>query len=232
MSDELNFTPATDPDEVLGHLDSLLKRIEQGFAQAIPAAARFFVEDKEPIERSLFAGIVRWRLKRYLRQRGVDAEIEAILGYELDDVANIGLIINCDGFQIRILKARDSKVPVSNSDLRKSFYQHNLSFEESSLLPANILNLVVLWETDYVSNVALSVACPKREQSGTTEGRRRVECYWQRPITAPVAVLDSVEFEPLEILDSELEEVVLLEESETLDSQRATKMKARSASKE
>ena len=218
MSEITVFAPDTDSKLVLSHIRPLLDDIQRAFNVAIPAASRFFATEEEPVERTLFAGIVRWNVKRALRQHGVSDETDdRPLGYELDDVANIGLIINCDGFQIRILKARDSKVPVSNSTLRLEFYQHNLVYESADLLELNvpeILNLVVLWETDYVSNIALSVACPKREVNGITEGRRRVECFWQEPITESVFVLPTDgAMERLKVIDSDLDEVTLLDEA-------------------
>jgi hypothetical protein len=217
MIEAVTFTPATDSKIILGHIRPLLDDILRAFNVAIPVASRFFIAEGEPVERTLFAGIVRWYVKRALRQYGVSDETDdRALGYELDDDANIGLIINCDGFQIRILKARDSKVPVSNSSLRQEFYQHNLVLQSAKLLEVStpeVLNLVVLWETDYVSEVALSVACPKCEINGNTEGRRRVECFWQEPITEPVAVLPTdMQFERLKVIDSELDEVTLLDE--------------------
>jgi hypothetical protein len=223
MIESTVFTPATDSKLVLSHIRPLLDDVVRAFNLAIPAASRFFSAEGEPVERTLFAGIVRWYVKRALRQYEVSDEADdRPLGYELDDVANIGLIINCDGFQIRILKARDSKVPVSNSTLRQEFYQHNLALQCEKLLEisaSEVLNLVVLWETDYVSDVALSVACPKCEVNGNTEGRRRVECFWQEAITAPVAVLPTdMEFERLKVIDSELDEVTLLDEEQFEDS--------------
>jgi len=227
MIESPTFTPATDSKLVLSHIRPLLDDVLRAFNLAIPAASHFFAAEREPVERTLFAGIVRWYVKRALRQYGVSDETDdRPLGYELDDVANIGLIINCDGFQIRILKARDSKVPVSNSTLRQEFYQHNLALQSANLLELStpeVLNLVVLWETDYVSDVALSVACPKCETNGNTEGRRRVECFWQEPITEPVAVLPTnMEFERLKVIDSELDEVTLIDEEHLQDSLDAT----------
>lgn len=194
----------------------MLGDINRAFDGAIPAAHAFFKLEAEPVERTLFAAIVRWHVKRALRSYGIsDESIERVIDYELDDVSNIGLIINCDGFQIRILKARESRVPVSGSTLRQEFYQHNLLYEAGEMLDIvpSVLNLVVLWETDYVSTVALSVACPKCEVDGTTEGRRKVECYWQQPITAPVVALpDVVQVERLQVVDSDLDEVTLLDD--------------------
>jgi hypothetical protein len=211
-------TPWTDPQVVLDHLRDLLNDIKRAFDAAIPAAHGFFRSEGELPERTLFAAIVRWYVKRALRSYGVSEEWgERSVDYELDDVSNIGLIISCEGFQIRILKTRDSKVPVSGSTTRQEFYQHNLLYESGERLDfrPSILNLIVLWETDYVSSAALSVACPKREVDGLTEGRRKVECYWQKQITAPVVALPgTAEVERLQVVDSELDEVTLLEETD------------------
>lgn len=230
MSATAVFTPSTDSKLVLSHIRPMLDDILQAFNAAIPAASRFFAAEGEPVERTLFAGIVRWYVKRALRQYGIKDESDGHpLEYELDDVANIGLIINCEGFQVRILKARDSKVPVSNSTLRQEFYQHNLAYQSADLLELNVpevLNLVVLWETDYIANVALSVACPKCEVNGTTEGRRRVECFWQEPITEAVAVLPAgVAIERLEVIDSDLDEVTLLVEEPHAESVKPTRQR-------
>ncbi len=228
------FTPSTDPQVVLDHLRPMLDDIKRAFDCAIPAAHAFFKLEAEPVERTLFAAIVRWHVKRALRSYGIsDESTERAIDYELDDVSNIGLIINSDGFQIRILKARDSKVPVSGSNLRQEFYQHNLLYEAGEMLDIvpSFLNLVVLWETDYVSNAALSVACPKCEVEGTTEGRRKVECYWQYPITAPVVALpDGAQVERLQIVDSELDEVTLLDEQvEVVEAQEQPQAAKRAA---
>lgn len=217
MSDQqTSFSPSTDPQIVLSYLQPMLDDIKLAFDAAIPAAHTFFTSEGEPVERTLFAAIVRWHVKRALRSYGVSEEsAERAIEYELDDVSNIGLIINCDGFQIRILKARDSKVPVSGSSLRQEFYQHNLLYEAGEMLDLgpSVLNLVVLWETDYVSTAALSVACPKCEVEGASEGRRKVECYWQQPITAPVVALpDLAGVDRLEVVDSDLDEVTLLDD--------------------
>jgi hypothetical protein len=216
-SESLAFTPSTDPRLVLDHLQSILDNIKKAFKSAIPDASRFFAAEGEQVERTLFAGMVRWYVKKSLRQLGIDASLE----YELDDVANIGLIINCQGFQVRILKARDSRVPVSNSSLREEFYQHNLTFESPALLVEQetvVLNLVVLWETDYISAFALSVACPKREITGNSEGRKTVECFWQVPITdSVIALRTELALEPLRVVDADLEEVTLLEEQSEHD---------------
>jgi len=223
MSDQLaTFTPSTDPQIVLAHLQPMLDDIKRAFDAAIPEAHSFFNLQRESVERTLFAGIVRWHVKRALRSYGIsDETAERAIDYELDDVSNIGLIIHTDGFQIRILKARDAKVPVSGSTLRREFYQHNLFCEAGETLDVGptVLNLVVLWETDYVSTAALSVACPKCEVEGNSEGRRKVECYWQEPITAPVVALpDVAEVERLEIVDSDLDEVTLLDQhAETIE---------------
>lgn len=204
-----------EPQIVLNHLRPMLNDIEEAFRVAIPEASSFFRDRREPVERMLFAAIVRWEVKRALRRYGVsDEAIARSIDYALDDVSNIGLIINCESFQVRILKAREAKVPTSGSSVRAEFYQHNLLYESGAFLDIapRILNLVVLWETDYLSSAALSVACPKREVDGTSEGRRKVECYWQQQITQPVVVLpEESQVERLEIVDSELDEVTLLE---------------------
>lgn len=212
MSDNPTFTPSTDPKIILDHLRPVLDQITQAFTVAIPFSSDFFSRETEPVERTLFAGIVRWQVKRSLKQLGIDAELE----FEMDDISNIGLILHCEGFQLRILKARESKVPVSNSTLREEFYQQNFAFETAQMLQVQmpkVLNLVVLWETDYTSEVALSVACPKREVEGNSEGRRKVECYWMEPITEPVGVKAGHDLQPLAVVDSELEEVTLLDDS-------------------
>jgi len=202
---------------VLAHLRPMLNDIEEAFKIAIPEASSFFRDRREPVERMLFAAIVRWEVKRALRRYEVSDEATTrSIDYELDDVSNIGLIISCEGFQIRILKAREARVPTSGSTVRAEFYQHNLLYESGAFLDIapRILNLVVLWETDYVATAALSVACPKREVVGIAEGRRTVECYWQQPITQPVVALPEVpQVERLEIIGSELDEVTLLEDA-------------------
>ena len=229
----MKFSPSTDPQEVLDHLQPLLDDIKRAFEVAIPSANMFFSSESEPVERTLFAAIVRWHVKRALRSYGVAEESdERPIDYELDDVSNIGLIIHCEGFQVRILKARDSKVPVSGSTLRQEFYQHNLLYEGGEMLDlgASMLNLVVLWETDYVATAALSVACPKCEVDGTSEGRRKVECYWQQPITAPVVALpEMAEVERLQVVDSDLEEVTLLEQQTEAPATSEQPMRARRA---
>ncbi len=185
-------------EETLLRLTPLIQSLYHALEAATQEARLYFDQRKEPADPFLFPCLVRYHAKLILNEAGQNAN------YELDDLANNGLYLRYAGFQIRVLKSDNGRLPVPGASKQKQeFYNQQLSFgfmEANSGNPENpILNLVVLWDVTSRQNLEpLILACPK----AGSETRESVEEHWQIEIPHPaqlIAATDTQQTDELEI---------------------------------
>jgi hypothetical protein len=169
------------PEETLAQLAPLVPPLYRSIEASVQEARNFFDDRGEVIDPFLFPCLVRYHAKLLLQEAGQAAE------YELDDLANNGLYLRFGGYQIRILKSDNGKLPVPGlSKPKQEFYNQQLEFDFMNSGPGlsqpSLLNLVVLWEVSGLRNLEkLTLVCPK---AGSTT-RDSVEQYWEIHIPHP-----------------------------------------------
>jgi hypothetical protein len=169
------------PEETLAQLAPLIPPLYRSIEASVQEARNFFDDRGEDIDPFLFPCLVRYHAKLLLEEAGQAAD------YELDDLANNGLYLRFGGYQIRILKSDNGKLPVpGTSKPKQEFYSQQLEFDFMNSGPENsqrsLLNLVVLWEVSGLRNLEkLILVCPK---AGSTT-RDSVEQHWEIQIPHP-----------------------------------------------
>lgn len=123
------------PEETLAQLAPLIPPLDRSIEAAIQEARSFFDGREVNVDPFLFPCLVRYHAKLLLEEVGQTAD------YELDDLANNGLYLRFAGYQIRILKSDNGKLPVPGpSKPKQEFYNQQLKFDfmeaESSQPPA------------------------------------------------------------------------------------------------
>jgi hypothetical protein len=169
------------PEETLAQLGPLIPPLYRSIEASVQEARNFFDDRGEDIDPFLFPCLVRYHAKLLLEKTGQAAD------YELDDLANNGLYLRFAGYQIRILKSDNGRLPVPGpSRPKQEFYNQQLEFDfmnsGSDQSHQNLLNLVVLWEVSGLRNLEkLVLVCPK---AGSTT-RDSVEQHWEIQIPHP-----------------------------------------------
>jgi hypothetical protein len=169
------------PEETLAQLAPLIPPLYRSIEASVQEARSFFDDREERVDPFLFPCLVRYRAKLLLEEAGQAAD------YELDDLANNGLYLRFGGFQIRILKSDNGKLPVPGpSKQKQEFYGQQLEFDfmrsNSGQSVSSPLNLVVLWDLSGLRNLErLTLVCPK---AGSTT-RDSVEQHWEIQIPHP-----------------------------------------------
>ncbi len=126
-------------------------------------------EKKKEINRYLAPNLVRYYTLQVLNGLGHEAEEDNNIS--LENVANNGIYIKYDRYNIRILKSNPGEIPVPGiSKARQDFYHQGLLNYPSNENDNNGLieiNLLLLWSVKYkpYSLGNLSLACPKAGQS-------------------------------------------------------------------
>jgi hypothetical protein len=177
------------PEETLAQLAPLIPPLYRSIEASVQEARSFFDDREERVDPFLFPCLVRYHAKLLLEEAGQTAD------YELDDLANNGLYLRFGGFQIRILKSDNGKLPVPGpSKPKQEFYSQQLEFDfmqsKSGQPACSLLNLVILWDLSSLRNLErLTLVCPK---AGSTT-RDSVEQHWEIQIPHPA---DSMKTEP------------------------------------
>jgi hypothetical protein len=169
------------PEETLAQLTPLIIPLYRSLEASVQEARGFFDDREETVDSYLFPCLVRYHAKLLLEEAGQTAD------YELDDLANNGLYLRFGGYQIRILKSDNGKLPVpGTSRPKQEFYSQQLEFDfmpaETGEPTRSLLNLVVLWDVSGLRNLEkLTLVCPK---AGSTT-RDSVEQHWEIQIPHP-----------------------------------------------
>jgi len=80
----------------------------------------------EPIDRSLAPSLVRHKAKAFLLEKKQEVTEEP--GFETEPLANNGLCLRANGFQIRILKSENGSIPPPGpSQARNRFYSQQMT---------------------------------------------------------------------------------------------------------
>lgn len=189
------------PEETLAQLASLILPLYRSIEASIQEARGFFDEREVSVDPYLFPCLVRYHAKLFLEEAGQTAD------YELDDLANNGLYLRFGGYQIRVLKSDNGKLPVpGTSRPKQEFYSQQLEFDFMQSAPGQpirgLLNLVVLWDVTGLRNLErLTLVCPK---AGSTT-RDSVEQHWEIQIPHPAYLQESgPQFEVVEDLEMSL----------------------------
>jgi hypothetical protein len=172
----IGMTNPPDPSRVLADLEPIASALYEAVEVGAGEARAFFARRNEPVEPFHFASTVRYVAKGILTEAGVTSEIA------LDDLANNGLSFRYGGYNVRVRKADDGRVPVpGGSRTLQLFYQQNFGLLDST---GDTTNLIVLWDVvrpQFVPVEHLVVACPR---SG---GRLQdsVSVHWQVALPNP-----------------------------------------------
>jgi hypothetical protein len=150
--------------EVMAELDDvpalLYECIEAGSLRGREVAREERFEN-DPLDPWLVATVLRGRVRRMLKKRGVDATVEGPLDISAQPL--IGLLFHFKGYSFRILKAVDGKAPgYAQSIPRKNFYDQVPTKYRSpdGKLCISKLNLLVLYTEDESGASNLILACP------------------------------------------------------------------------
>src|SRR5712672_1967641 len=109
--------PTIGPEETLAQLTPLIPILYHSIEASIQEARSFFDAKSSRVDPFLFPCLVRYHAKLLLDGSGQSAE------YELDELANNGLYLRFSGYQIRILKSDNGRLPVPGpSRQRQEFY--------------------------------------------------------------------------------------------------------------
>ena len=187
------------PEETLAQLTPLVRTLYHSIEASIQEARSFFDARSATVDPFLFPCLVRYHAKFLLNEAGQAAD------YELDDLANNGLHLRFAGFQIRILKSDNGRLPVPGpSKPKQEFYNQQLEFgfmnAGADAIDRNVVNLVVLWDVTGLRNLErLTLVCPK---AGSTT-RDSVEQHWEIQIPHP-ADLESSKSETQVVEDLEI----------------------------
>ncbi|MCL5883777.1 MAG: hypothetical protein M1377_00215 [Deltaproteobacteria bacterium] len=177
--------PVPEPQAVLEDLSRLVPVIYDALEASLNYTREYFDEHNQGIDPYLAPALVRYNVKLYLRAAGQTAEDF----FDLDTMANNGLLLTNGRYKIRILKSDDGDLPPPGPSKAKQAFYHQLPLVFSSKTEDDDapLNLVVVWDvtSDYRLR-GLSLVCPK---SGNTS-RSSVEKHWVWPLT-PQALLAS-----------------------------------------
>lgn len=163
----LSFPP--EPDDVIRDLQPLTPHFYQALEAGAVVARAFFDERGDEVEPYHFASTVRYVAKRSLGEAGLIVEVE------VDDLANNGLSLTYEQYNVRIRKRDEDGLPVpGHSRVLQDFYQQSLR-----LLPetAERVNLLILWDIlrpSFALTETLYLACPK--SGGIT--RDSVSAHW------------------------------------------------------
>jgi len=161
---------------VFGVCSQVFAAIDTALTHAVPTALNTLSLLNGPRDRAVHATLTRYIVRTKLAGEGLTAEDEPPPA-ELEWVANCGICIHVQGFEIRVLKSSDGEIPKAGSDARSRFYCSNqLSlFAEQLALPVSNLKLVALWDIDTEYGYAgLEIACPRGEMEDRT-----VDCFWK-----------------------------------------------------
>ncbi|MDQ4098454.1 MAG: hypothetical protein M3144_11370, partial [Actinomycetota bacterium] len=112
------MNPPTTAQFALSDLDGLLPLLWEALEAGAADANAYFEEHGEPINRTLYPGIVRYRVLQGLNSAGVEA-----VEFALANIANNGIEVRYGQYRLRILKAEDGEVPRAGISARKrAFY--------------------------------------------------------------------------------------------------------------
>jgi hypothetical protein len=168
---------------VLTEMKDLVPSVYEALDFGIFKSRNFFEEQKKVIDRYLAPDLVRYYACELLKKR-FGENISETYEPSLYPVPNIGILIECGIYKIRLLKGDELPVPI-NSVSRQMFYQQKeptFSFYDDLEVKqdSQFLNLIVLWDVDYEYKLLrkLSLACPK--SGGDT--KESVDVFWMETI--------------------------------------------------
>lgn len=175
------------PEELISQLAPLLVIVRAAIRFGIERTFAFFEQEGEGADQSLAPNLVRYYAKRYLDHKGHAAEdLEG--DYERPAAGNNGLRLAYRHFKVIIRKSEQGELPVPSSGLQIDFYDHNQKYGFKTLEGPQI-NVIVLWDADYLYNqlVSFELVLPK---SGGTK-RASTSAFWQEPILYLAEVIDN-----------------------------------------
>lgn len=163
------FEDSPDPDSIVSDLTRLVPVTYGALEVGVAKAHSYFETEGAEIEPFLFSQIVRWSARRHLTTKG-----RLTVEFEFDELANNGLSISFEGYDIRLRKAFRGGVPTPGSFAMETFHSQTFGFFGDASRP----NLFILWDVSrpsYDLAPDLYVACPKES---TLKFPNVAECHW------------------------------------------------------
>jgi hypothetical protein len=194
-----------DPYAVAEYLDAVLRLVDEALDVAVQRARETFGWwGKDQVDAYLGPGIVRFHAKSSLREAG-----QTVHEITHQDLANNGLHLLLDEFEIRILKASQGEPPTPGYSRRKRQYFRQLELPlldtEAVAGFSQRVRLLALWDVGpRFTYAGLILAAPK--WGGIT--RDSVATHWSIPLADRVGRVSAASFNdeiPLGDLDIELD---------------------------
>jgi hypothetical protein len=168
------------PEVVLATIRPLVDSLYGIFEHAV-ADAQNYLEAKtaelrgtngdQTIDPFVFSQLVRFYAAEIL-----GSSRAAELGYRFERLPNCGIFLEYEGYQIRIWKADEGKLPAPGySQAKQDFYQQPLF---ADVLPAK---LALLWESYRNGQVVLILACPHGDGNPWETG----QSHWHVTVPHP-----------------------------------------------
>lgn len=180
-------------ESVYESLGSVLVVIRQALEKGTAHVQSYSEWQDEPIDRSLAPGLVRHKAKAFLLERKQEVTdepgFEDEQGFRTEHLANNGLCLRTNGFQVRILKSENGCIPPPGpSQARNRFYSQQLTLPgmEGYMDEPDPWGIIVHWTVDEDYNLLrLGLSMPKSGGKSSAT----VETYWDRAFwTRPQAV--------------------------------------------
>jgi hypothetical protein len=161
---DLQIVPVPTFAQVLAEIDDLpallYEAIEAGSARGIQVATDEKADAADSPDPWLLAMVLRGRVRKILKKRGVDSTEEGPLNMSSQPL--LGLLFHYKGYSFRILKEIDSGAPgCGTSSARKRFYnQTPVKYRtRTGTLQISKLNLLVLYSVTKEGISRLRLAC-------------------------------------------------------------------------
>lgn len=201
------------PESTMKDLAPIIPTIYTALDHGIFKTKEFFEtqerKDDRGIDRYLAPNVVRYYAIRHLIRAGQEAFEDNELS--LDNIPNNGIHINCDPYQIKILKSNCGGLPTPGHSIKRQEYYDQLfpgfpDIEED----LSIINLLLLWDIkgNYDGLRALSLACPKSGKETRDSVQHHFHCKIPTKLLyGEYSDTDVITFE--EILDLQFDNVHL-----------------------
>lgn len=201
----------------MGAIRPVTDLIHAGLHSILPETRSYFEVRNRPVNKALHAMLTRFELLHRLKDAKLQVDEEPDQpGYEIDEQANCGLIVNTPDCVLRVLKSTNGQLPPSASKERAGFYQHNLfafdavndPYPDQAVPP---LNLVAVWNTNPLHELdTFSIVCP------FGESENKVRYRWWRPLELPMLRSSAIPLPP----EPELDEITLKRVSKDLNNEQ------------
>ena len=183
-------------DAAMAHLNRVPLIAYQAleFGAAKTASYRDGEGPGERLDEGFAASMVRFHVKRFLKDKGIDAELED--DWTLDFLPFLGLSFHSAGYHVKILKGAGGVLPGCGASKRKiTFYGQIPSMYLVGNKPIqSIANLLMLWDFDSIYGLSgLWLALPAIGGSRASD----VSAFWCERIPRPEEGLMGIPTPPI-----------------------------------